>query len=152
MSTSLVGIAELDLGEKASKTVTAAFYRELLDQLLLVADFVALFQKEPTTPDLIPSEWKRVETGCGLPPATLAKIRKYAQAGYRMAILLSSGDKALHLLEARGYKRCESFSPGSEPVVRGWESWLELHAPDSPAALVFGHDFEPAFVFERIER
>ena len=151
MTTTFIGIAELDLGKEVSATVTPEFYQGLLSEVLTMGDSVVLLREEIVSDSDKPPVAERIDLKHGIAANTMVKLGKLAQAGYRMAVVLPSAKDGLRFLESRGYEHCATPSSGSAALVRGWETWLEQHLPDTKSALVFGHDFEPAFVFERAE-
>ncbi|MGA0588387.1 hypothetical protein ACO2Q2_14860 [Dyella sp. KRB-257] len=128
------------------------FYQALLNDALATGDSVVLLRGEVTSVDENPRVSERIDLKHGIATNAMVKFGKQAQAGYRMAVVLPDADAGLRFLESRGYERCATSSPGSAEVIRGWEAWLEQHLPDAKSALVFGHDYEPAFIFERSRR
>lgn len=142
-------IAELDLGKKASASVTKDFYRELLSESLIMADFVVILTEEITSVHGSPRVSDRIDVRQGVPNDASAMLEKCARSGYRVALVLSDAGAALSFFESKGYERCVTTSPGSAGVIQGWETWLDGHMPDTHGALVFGHDFDPIFIFEK---
>lgn len=145
-------IAELDLGPAASAVVTAEFYRELFNEAVAAGEFVVLLSDEIASDSKCPPMSKRVDFKRGISSDELAKLGKQAQSGYRMAVVLSNAERGLRVLESRGYERCTITSPGSAAAIRGWTAWMSQYVPEVQGALVFGHDYEPAFIFEKIEK
>lgn len=68
-----------------------------------------------------------------------------------MVVILPDTKAGLHFLESQGYEHCAISSLGSIALIHAWEMWLAQHFPDAHGALVFGHDYEPVFIFERVE-
>jgi hypothetical protein len=151
MTTKFNGIAELDLGKEVSATVTPEFYQGLLSDVLTMGDSVVILREEVLSDSESPEVAERIELKHGITANEMVKLGKLAQAGYRMAFVLPNAKDGLRFLESRGYERCTTPSSGLAAFLRGWEMWLEQHLPDVNSVLVFGHDFEPAFVFERVK-
>lgn len=145
-------IAELDLGQSASVSITADAYREIFKETLAAADFVVLLESEITSDLACPLVSQRIDLKQGVSNRELYSLAKQARTGYRMAFVVSSAESVLRLLESRGYERSETTTRGSAAVIHGWTGWLDRHVPGEQAALVFGHDYEPVFVFDRIKR
>jgi hypothetical protein len=142
--------AELDLGQQASVEVTSEFYRELLNEVLEAGDSVVLLRGEITSDCASPPISDRINVKQGAFGNTLVKLGRRAQAGYRMAVILSNAGAGLRILESRGYERCAFSSPESLAVIQGWIAWLGRNIPEVQGALIFGHDYSPVFIFENI--
>lgn len=151
MVTAFKSTAELDLGKDVSATVTTEFYRELLNDVLAMGDSVMLLAGEITSYSENPPASERIHVRQDIPAGSLMKLEKHARAGYCMAVVLSNAEAGLRFLELRGYERCATTTLGSAATIKGWEAWLGRHLPDANGALVFGHDYEPVFIFERVE-
>lgn len=152
MSVAFECIAELDLGQSASASITADAYREIFQETLTAADFVVFLESEITSNGACPLISQQIDVKQGVSSDELFSLAKQARSGYRMAVVLSSAERGLRLLESRGYERSEMTSTGSAAVIRGWTGWLDRHLPEEQAALVFGHDYEPVFIFDKIKR
>lgn len=143
-------IAELDLGKDVSATVTTEFYHELLNEVLVIGDSVVLLRGEITSACGKPPI-ERIDVKQSVPTGSLSKFGKHARAGYRMAVVLSNAEAGIRLLESRGYERCATPTSRSAAIAKSWGAWLGQNLSDANGVLVFGHDYEPAFIFEKTE-
>lgn len=151
MTTAFMGIAELEIGKEVSATVTPEFYQGLLNEVLTMGDSLVILSEEIVSDGGNPPVAERIDLKHCIATDAMVKLGKQARSGYRMAVVLPSARDGIRLLESWGYERCATPSSGSAALMRGWEAWLAQHLPDAKGALVFGHDYEPAFVFERDE-
>lgn len=144
-------VAELDIGVATSAIVTDAFYRELLRETLDAGLQVLLLRREVafTGDGAPPSE--RVDLKQGSRTCKFAKLYKRARKGFRMAIALPDFETGIKILTSKGYQYAAYRSTGSSTIIRNWSTWLVKHSGGEGAVLVFGHDFEPAFVYEVTE-
>lgn len=150
MNTLFNCVAELDIGQEASAAVTSQYYQELFYEVLAVGNYVILLGNEITSLRDSPPPIERIDVREHVSNNVLARLSKQAQKGFRMAVVMPDARMVIKILESRGYIRCTNTSSGSAMATQGWIAWLEQYAPDAQGVLVFGHDYEPAFVFEKI--
>lgn len=144
-------IAELDLGPQAASSYTVDTMHTMLREVLAAGEFSVVLNKEIVAGNENLAVWERVDTKHNLRPSELMKLGRLAQKGNRLAVFLLDIGKMLLIIESSGYVRCAQTSLGAEAFVDGWAAFLDQHFPDVKGALVFGHDWEPLYIFENLE-
>lgn len=151
MTTIIKCISELDIGPEASAAITEEHFKELLDEVLRSGLYVLLLKREIAFQGDNSPPSERIDIEHGGHRDLSARLFRQARNGFRMAVVLSDAKTVLRVLESRGYERTMLTSPGSQAIIQNWIAWLEQFLFEGIGVLVFGHDYEPAFVFERIE-
>lgn len=140
-------ITEFELGPEASALMTCERMEEMVREVVLAAACCALLEKEICPGRENSSAWESINLHASLPPASMKTIQRRAQKGDRMAVLVDDVENILRIVAVQGYLRCAEPSQGAADYTRSWSSWLGQHFPDMPGALVFGHDWNPIFIF-----
>lgn len=66
------------------------------------------------------------------------------------AITLNNTEQAISFLKSIGYKNHDKSIVKQNDFSATWEAWLSQNLPNANGVLVFGHDFEPIFIFKKI--
>ena len=150
MPTSVELTAELDLGMEATNEVTSESYRKLIRDLLACGFRYALILAKDVTEPFAKEGVGRVTQNEGDNEGEdfLKQILKEAQRGFRLILVFDSPSDVLCMLESHGYAMCSESTAFSKTLIKNCKAVLAHHIPESSGALVFGHDYDPAFIFD----
>jgi hypothetical protein len=155
MNQTIKFIAEFELGIDASREVTEDFFRNLIAETLqnnfsyalLSKEKVALFSIKEEL--FLPIKIRAGDTGDKY-EILQKEIFSAAQRGFCLAIILEYKPTELLVLEQNGYVKCSIFTDVSKSIIKNWTDNLTRNissADGGESVLVFGHDFDPVFLF-----
>lgn len=144
-------IAELDLGPEASASFTTDAMDEMVKEILNFGEFCVVLKNEMVIGDVNSMGWESVQTDQNLNPRELMRLQKLAQRGNRLAVALVDLEKVIFAIESSGYIRSGETALDIDPFLTAWGAWFEQHCPDIGGALVFGHDWEPIYIFKNMQ-
>jgi hypothetical protein len=144
-------VSELELGPAAAAEVTESFYRDLFTELTAEGFLGALMLKREVfldAHDLPPAE--RLQAGFGRHDVLMDRLLRQGQKGFHMALVFETALTPLRMLVKRGYVQNAATSSTTAVIIRNWADWLTRHVTDGNGVLIFGHDYEPALLFNRV--
>lgn len=143
----MIVATEFELRPESAQNATEATFQDLLRGICrLGAVYVLVLDRPiPLRRPLngLPAVSKVEQLGESGWAGLVSAVRR----GFATAIVVEGQNPAL-LLEVSGYARARKRTAASEHVEQNWGTVLNDRLSERQRAVVFGHDWDPVFVFE----
>jgi len=135
---------EFDLGADAAREVTQAHFLKLFEDITTHTKRML----EPAAPVPLREAIRALPAIGEVSNLSPEKLFERVRRGYTIAMVVADRTvDAEGMLEGHGYVRAKRETSTSKHIEENWKAVLSGTLIPGECALIFGHDFDPVFVF-----